>query len=150
MTILRWAPTGGVGLNNFDKHAINARLTPAVAAAAVKLGVPLLDTRPAFGGCPACLKRPLSGVPARPHPGSGLLYTQRSRGRASRSDHHEGLWCHRQRTPKLELSHSQRPGCPANVSACCALLARDGLHTTTAGAVAVARMVHAWVRAPAS
>lgn len=83
-------PLGGVGLNNFDKHAINARLTPAVAAAAVKLGVPLLDTRPAFGGC------------------------------------------------------------PANVSACCALLARDGLHTTTAGAVAVARMVHAWVRAPAS
>ena len=52
-------PTGGVGLNNFDKHAINTRLTPAVAAAAAKLGVPLIDTRPAFGGCLACLKRPL-------------------------------------------------------------------------------------------
>ena len=44
---------------------------------------------------------------------------------------------------------STRPGCPANVSACCALLARDGLHTTSAGAVAVARIVHAWVRASA-
>ena len=29
-------------------------------------------------------------------------------------------------------------GCPANVSACCDLLARDGIHTTPAGAVAIA------------
>ena len=57
MAILRWKPTGGVGLNNFDKHAINTRLTPVVAAAAAKLGVPLLDTRPAFGGRPACPKK---------------------------------------------------------------------------------------------
>ena len=74
-------PWGGVGLNNFDKHAINTRLTPAVAAAAVKLGVPLLDTRPAFGGGPACLKRPLGGAAAR-QPSALVLgcSTQHSRG----------------------------------------------------------------------
>ena len=65
MATLRWKPTGGVGLNNFDKHAINTRLTPAVATEAAKLGVPLLDTRPAFGGRPACPKRALGAVLAR-------------------------------------------------------------------------------------
>lgn len=34
-------------------------------------------------------------------------------------------------------------GCPANVSACCELLARDGIHTTAAGAAAIAGAAHA-------
>ena len=162
MATLRWKPTGGVGLNNFDKHAINTRLTPAVAAAAAKLGVPLLDTRPAFGGRPACPKKArswrCSSSAARPPagwicliPGCSTQHPRAQRARVAQI-------ATRGYGPMVQASAhvtarafalSTRPGCPANVSACCALLARDGLHTTSAGAVAVARIVHAWVRASA-
>lgn len=123
MATLRWKPTGGVGLNNFDKHAINTHLTPAVAAAAAKLGAPLLDMRPAFGGRPTCPKRAFSCVSssaARAPAGWICLIpgcsTQHPRAESpSRSDRHEGLWCKRQHSARVNarafaLSTPRLPG----------------------------------------
>ena len=46
----------------------------------------------------------------------------------------------------LQAQGSGFGGCPNNRSVCCALLARDGLHTSARGAAVIASQVYAWMR----